>query len=81
MTYKEYQTYRAKIDIRVKKLMELHQKIINLGDEEAYEWWIAEGIPDEPDSEDFEWIAKQEDEYSFILELFNDIVKEYGEEK
>ena len=35
MTYKEYQTYRAKIDTRVKKLIELHKTIIDIGDEEV----------------------------------------------
>lgn len=42
---------------RVKVLKEMHNYIIDLGDEDAYEWWITGGVPDEPSDEDFETIA------------------------
>ena len=42
---------------RVKILKEMHNYIIDLGDEDAYDWWLTGPVPDEPSDEDFETIA------------------------
>ena len=66
------------LENRVAALRAYHEEIIDLGDEEAYEWWIAMGVPDEPSKEDFEYIARNEKEYEETLQLAKRIIYEYG---
>lgn len=68
------------LESRVEALKVCHNEIIGLGDEEAYEWWIAMGVPDEPSKSDFEWIAKNDEEYEETLQLYKKIMYEYGGE-
>lgn len=68
------------LESRVAALQLCHNEIIDLGDEEAYEWWIAMGVPDEPSKDDFEWIAKNDDEYEETLQLYKKIMYEYSGE-
>lgn len=66
------------LESRVAALELCHNEIIDLGDEEAYEWWIAMGVPDEPSKDDLEYIAKNDKEYEETLQLYKKIVHEYG---
>lgn len=66
------------LNSRIAALKLCHNEIIEIGDEEAYEWWIAMGVPDEPSEEDFEWIASKDDEYEEVLRLYKKICHEYG---
>ncbi len=66
------------LDSRIAALRLCHEEIINLGDEEAYEWWIAMGIPDCPSRDDFKYIAKNDEEYEDTLKLYKKIMYEYG---
>ena len=66
------------LESRIAALNQCHEDIINLGDEEAYEWWIAMGVPDEPSRDDFKYIAKNDDEYEDTLQLYKKIMYEYG---
>lgn len=68
------------LESRVAALKVCHNEIINLDDEEAYEWWIAMSVPDEPSKSDFEWIAKNDKEYEETLQLYKKIMYEYGGE-
>lgn len=68
------------LESRVTALKLCHNEIIELGDEEAYEWWIAMGVPDEPSKSDFEWIAENDEEYEETLQLYKKIMYEYGGE-
>lgn len=68
------------LNSRVAALKTCHEEIINLGDEEAYKWWIAMGVPDEPSEDDFKYIAKNDEEYEDTLQLYKKIMYEYGGE-
>ena len=68
------------LESRIAALETCHNEIIELGDEEAYEWWIALGVPDEPDKSDYEYIAENDEEYEETLQLYKKIMYEYGGE-
>lgn len=49
--------------------------IRDLGDEEIWEDWITLGIPDEPLEDDFEFFAKDDDEWEDLCSLFGKLVE------
>lgn len=48
----------------------MHNKIIEMGDEEVYMDWIALGVPDEPTESDYEFIAESIDDFIEVVKLF-----------
>lgn len=68
------------IKSREQLLRQMHQYIIDIGDEMIYDWWITDGVPDCPSDEDFEYIAQNDDEWSEICSLFGTIVMEKAED-
>lgn len=50
--------------------------IINLGDEEIYDYWIN-GVPDEATEEDFEWMSEEIDSYLDVKSTFDSVCKYY----
>ena len=66
------------LDMRIATLSQCHEEIIDLGDEEAYEWWIAMGVPDCPSRNDYKYIAENDEEYEDTLKLYKKIMYEYG---
>ena len=54
---------KSSLKDRINTLRKYHQQIIDLGDEEAYEWWIAVGVPDEPTTSEYSYIAQSPSEY------------------
>ena len=64
------------IALRIGFLKDMHNYIIDMGDEDIYEIWIEEGVPDEPNDEDFEFIASNDDDWREVCELFGKLVKE-----
>ena len=62
--------------LRIGFLKDMHNYIIDMGDDDIYEIWIEEGIPDEPDEEIFEFIANNDDDWREVCELFGKLVKE-----
>lgn len=60
--------------LRIELLKDMHNYIIEMGDEDIYDRWIRDGIPDEPDYEDFELIAIDDDEWIEICILFGKLV-------
>jgi len=56
---------------------QMHDYIMNLGDEEAYETWITYAIPDEPDEEDFEYYAENKLQFKSLCLIFGDLVAKY----
>jgi hypothetical protein len=60
--------------LRIGFLKDMHNYILNMGDEDIYETWIEDGIPDEPDDEIFEFIASDDDEWREICILFGKLV-------
>lgn len=62
--------------LRIGFLKDMHNYIIDMGDDDIYDVWIEEGVPDEPDEEIFEFIASNDDEWREVCELFGKLVKE-----
>ena len=62
------------IKTRITLLKQMHQYIIDLGDEFLYEWWISEGVCDEPDEDFFQDVAEDDDCWVEICSLFGKIV-------
>lgn len=62
---------------RAAKLKRMHEAIIDNGDEELYEIWIRDGIPDEPEDVDFFDIAMDEQSYMEICDLYKKLAKHF----
>ena len=58
------------VAIREKLLKDMHQYIIEMGDEDIYDEWITLAVPDEPTEEDFESIADDDKEWIETCRLF-----------
>lgn len=72
MTTKERRTNYVRI---------MHDIVCHMNNEEAYMWWIEEGVPDCPsDPDDFEWFAEDDENYDELTELFFKILKRYGKD-
>lgn len=56
----------------------MNQYVIDLGDEEAWEWWITV-VPDELTEEDMEFIVNDRELWTDVCTLFGKIVKTYLE--
>lgn len=64
--------------IRLSIAHQMHEYLINAGDERAYEIWIEEGIPDCPCEDDFEWYANDRVEFEELCDLFGRIVRQFN---
>ena len=64
------------ITLRIGFLKDMHNYILNMGDDFIYDIWIRDGVPDEPDDEIFEFIASNDDDWREVCELFGKLVKE-----
>lgn len=62
---------------RAYKLKQMHETIIDNGDEDLYEIWIRDGIPDEPEDVDFFDIAMDEQSYMEICDLYKKLAKHF----
>ena len=61
---------------RARMVLMMHEYLRNeVNDEDAYMTWINT-VPDEPCSEDFEFIACDDDEWKHCNELFSNLLKE-----
>ena len=59
----------------------MHNLVMQMNNEGAYDWWIQVGVPDCPnDPDDFEWFAEDDENYDELVELFLKILKEYGKD-
>ena len=64
------------IKIRIELAKQMNQYIINLGDEEIYDAWFEEGIPDGPQEDDYKFFANDDEQWKELCELFGELVKE-----
>ena len=69
-------TKQSEIERKIELLKNMHNYIIDMGDEDIYDVWIEEGVPDEPDDEIFEFIASNDDDWREVCELFGKLVEE-----
>ena len=64
--------------LKMNLLGDMNRYVINLGDEEAWEWWITV-VPDEMTEDDLEFIANDRELWTDVCTLFGKIVKTYLE--
>lgn len=69
-------TKQSEIERKIELLKNMHNYIIEMGDEFIYDIWIRDGVPDEPDDEIFKFIASDDDEWREVCELFGKLVEE-----
>lgn len=62
------------IKMRMSILKKIHNFFLNCGDEEWYEIWITEGVPDEPSREDFAFIASDAQEFYQVVKFANKLI-------
>lgn len=65
---------------RVKLLTALHEIMMNMNDEDCYFTWILT-VPDEPSEDDFAWIASNDEEFNFVLDLFERLFHQFRVEE
>lgn len=58
------------IAARILALKAMHKEIIEVGDEDIYDEWIISCVPDEPQEEDYETIARDDGDFLGTLKLF-----------
>ena len=56
--------------VRLDLVHQMHEYIMNAGDEEIYEIWMRDCIPDEPSEEDFEFFADDPTEFRELCTIF-----------
>lgn len=56
---------------RVELLKGMNTYMLQLGDETLLGAWFLTGIPDCPDEENFEFFATDDDEWNYIVRLFD----------
>lgn len=54
----------------------MNEYILNLGDEDIWETWIALGVPDAATEDDLEFIATDEETWVEVCRLFGRLVSE-----
>ena len=55
---------------KVEFIKALNEIILGLGDEDLIEVWLTCGVPDQPDDEDFEFIANDQDSFDEVVNCF-----------
>ena len=65
---------------RIKLLQTLHEIMMNMNDEDCYFTWIL-AVPDEPSENDFAWIASNDDEFNYVLDLFERLFHQFRVEE
>jgi len=69
-------TKQSEIERKIELLKDMHNYILDMGDDFIYDIWIRDGVPDEPDDEIFEFIASNDDDWREVCELFGKLVEE-----
>jgi hypothetical protein len=64
------------VKTRIDLAKQMNEFIINLGDEDIWDIWITEGIPDEPSMDDYEFFANSDKHWNELCELFGTLVKD-----
>lgn len=68
-------SFSEMIKTKMNLLQQMHNFILNIGDEEIYEEWVTSCVPDEPSEDDYEFIASNETLWNEITEKFIQIIK------
>ena len=68
-------TKQSEIERKIELLKDMHNYILDMGDDLVYDIWIRDGVPDEPDDEIFEFIASNDNDWCEVCELFGKLIK------
>lgn len=68
------------IKSRIKLLTLLHEIMMNMNDEDCYFTWIMV-VPDEASEDDFAWIAANDEEFNYTLDLFERLFHQFRVEE
>lgn len=72
-----YVSHETMRDMRINFLKQMHEYIqFHINDENAYMIWILI-VPDDPQEDDFEFIAEDEELWTSACTTFGKIIKEY----
>lgn len=63
---------------RIELLKALHISIINLGDEIPYLHWVTLCVPDEPQEDDYEFIAEDDESFYECIKIFCNLVRDFS---
>lgn len=66
------------IDSRVEVLKAMDNAIRSMNDEEVFDLWLSEGIPDAASEEDYKSIAEVHSDYIYVVNIFRACVKDYA---
>lgn len=66
-------------EARLKNLKRMQNIACRMNIEDAYEYWSAYGIPDEPSEDDFVDIAEDDELYEDVVSAFVSIIYHYGQ--
>lgn len=67
---------RRVIQERVEILKAMHTLMQHASNENIYWHWVTLGPPDEPDDDDFEYIAEDNENYNEVIDLFVRLVSD-----
>lgn len=62
---------------KIELLKAMHSVMLGTDDENCYDTWIITGVPDCPSEEDFEFIAKDKEEFKYVVNLFCNLVHDF----
>ncbi len=67
-------------ELKKKLVRDMDEYVRNISDENAWLWWIEDGVPDGATDDDYDWFAEQEneDDWCALCALFGKIVNCYN---
>ena len=71
---------RDVINSRIAVLKAMDNAIRNMNDEEVFDLWLSEGVPDEASEEDYESIAEVHSDYIYVVNIFRACARDYAKE-
>lgn len=60
--------------MRIEQLKLMHELLMTCNDEELLGTWFALCVPDQPDEDDFKWIAESNEDFETCVRVFKKIV-------
>lgn len=61
------------IKTRIQLLKNMHQAVIDMGDEDLYYWWVRDAVPDCPDNDIYRFIANHDEQWLECCDVFHKI--------
>jgi hypothetical protein len=65
---------------RIDLLKAMHEIMVNMNNENAYYSWVTLGVPDEPQEDDFEFIASDPEGFKEVTDHFTSVFRAYSKD-